>query len=611
MCGIAGTVGTRTDPPALARMAGAMVHRGPDGEGAWHDDRAGLAFRRLAIIDLHERSSQPLHLGPLHLVFNGEIYNYLELREELRSLDHTFHTEGDAEVLLHTWAQWGEGALDRVNGMFAFAVWDDSRARLTLATDPFAEKPLFFARAGAAGGLVFASDVRALRELDPALGAPDEQALRDFVALGTMPSLPSTAYAGVERLPGAHLARWEAGHLLIRRYWEPGWVEVPADTTEAAARLRELLTDSVRLRLRSDVPVGTSLSGGVDSSIIAALCAEVAPEGVRHAFTATFPGFERDEWAYAQEAARAARVARHHAVRPQAGELLEDLETLVAQQEEPFPSTSIYAQWRVMRAAREAGVVVLLDGQGADELFAGYPSSEGAALLAGGPRALGRALRSDPRGAALGALAALGTEHGPQALARRHRSGLASPYVVPAAGRAAASAVPPAPTWTPSGHPLRRELLRQAFRTILPNLLRFADRDSMAHSVEVRLPFLDRRVAEFALSLPPRLLVRDGERKALLRDAFRDVVPAAILDRRDKVGYETPEARWFGEPAARARFGELLLDRTSLSRGWYDRAALERDVREGWRDVAGLWRAVNAELWLRSLDGRPADRLAA
>ncbi|MDQ3768403.1 MAG: asparagine synthase (glutamine-hydrolyzing), partial [Actinomycetota bacterium] len=392
MCGIAGTVGTRPHPPALARMAGAMVHRGPDGEGAWHDERAGLAFRRLAIIDLHERSSQPMHLGALHLVFNGEIYNYVELREELRGLGHAFVTEGDGEVLLHAWAQWGEGALDRVNGMFAFAVWDEARGRLILATDPFAEKPLFFARTSG-GGLAFASDVRALRELDPELGRPDEQALRDFVALGTLPSLPATAYAGVSRLPGAHLGRWEAGRLELRRYWEPRRVAVPADPGEAAAHLRALLTDSVRLRLRSDVPVGTSLSGGLDSSIIAALCAQLAPDGVRHAFTATFPGFERDEWPYAQQAAGAARVACHHAVRPRAGELLDDLEALVADQEEPFPSTSIYAQWRVMRAAREAGVIVLLDGQGADELFAGYPASTGAALVAGGPRALGRGLR--------------------------------------------------------------------------------------------------------------------------------------------------------------------------------------------------------------------------
>jgi asparagine synthase (glutamine-hydrolysing) len=610
MCGIAGTVGSPgPDPRALRAMAGAMVHRGPDGEGTWHDDRAGLAFRRLAIIDLHERSSQPLHLGPLHLVFNGEIYNYVELREELRGAGHDFVTEGDGEVLLHAWAQWGEGALDRLNGMFALALWDDAHGRLTLATDPFAEKPLFHVRTAA--GLAFASDVRALRALDPALGAPDQTALGDFVAIGAMPALPATFFGSVSRLPGAHLATWQDGDLRVRRYWDPRRVAVPHSVDDAAAELRRRMTESVRLRLRSDVAVGTSLSGGVDSAVIAALVGDLAPEGARHAFTATFAGFERDEWGYAQEIAEAARVQRHHAVRPAGAELLDDLTLLVRDQEEPFPGTSIYAQWRVMRAAREAGVTVMLDGQGADELFAGYPMVFGEALAASGPRAVARALRRAPRSTAAELATALGTAYGPRALARWHRRrALASPY---AAGglveAAAARADPPPEIWPADGDLLRRQLLRQAFRTVLPDLLRFADRDSMAHSVEVRLPFLDRAVAEFAWSLPPRLLHADGVSKALLRHAFRGTVPDAVLDRRDKVGYETPQARWFGEPAARARVGEVLLDPSARGRGWYDPAALERDVRDGWRDVGAMWRALNAELWLRehTVGGPSAD----
>jgi asparagine synthase (glutamine-hydrolysing) len=607
MCGIAGMVGGRPpDPGVLGAMAAAMAHRGPDGQGVWHDDQAGLAFRRLAIIDLHERSSQPLHLGSLHLVFNGEIYNYIELRDELRGLGHEFVTEGDGEVLLHAWAQWDAGALDRVNGMFAFAIWDDARRRLTLATDPFAEKPLFYGTS-AAGQLVFGSDVRALRAADPSLGEPDLDALRSFVALGTLPALPATFYARVRRLPAAHVAHWQDGRLQARRYWEPAAVAVPDDRAAAAAQLRELLTDAVRLRLRSDVPVGTSLSGGVDSSLVAALCGRLGADVERHAFTASFAGFERDEWAYAQAAAAAAGVAHHHAVRPGRDELLGDLEALVAEQEEPFPTTSIYAQWRVMRAARGAGVVVMLDGQGADELFAGYPVSAGFAALAGGPRAIAEALRTG-RGQALhGIAAALGSGHAPRALARRHRRGLASAYV---AGDVAAAAVaatdPPAPSWTASGGPLRRELLRQSFETVLPHLLRFADRNSMAHSVEVRLPFLDRRVAEFALSLRARMLVSDGISKRVLRDAARDAVPAVVLDRRDKVGYETPEASWFGAPEVRRRLGEVLLDERARSRGWYATAALERDVAGGWRDVGAMWRALNAELWLAELSRRDA-----
>jgi asparagine synthase (glutamine-hydrolysing) len=347
-------------------MAAEMAHRGPDGQGVWSDQVAGLAFRRLAIIDLDERSNQPLHLGSLHLVFNGEIYNYIELRTQLRELGHAFHTEGDGEVLLHAWAQWGEGALDRFNGMFAFAIWDDSAALLTVATDPFAEKPLFFHLRSER--LSFASDVRALRASDPAIGVPDQRALRDYLAVAALPVLPATFFADVQRLPAAHLARFRAGSIELARYWSPAQIDVPSQAGEAAEQLGELLRDSVRLRLRSDVPVGTSLSGGVDSSAIVSCCARIAGDHRRHAFTAAFDGFARDEWRYASEVATAAGVEIHHAVRPTIDELLRDLERLVYDQEEPFGSTSIYAQWRVMAAAREAGIVVMLDGQGADEL---------------------------------------------------------------------------------------------------------------------------------------------------------------------------------------------------------------------------------------------------
>src|SRR5438067_379730 len=207
MCGIAGIITSGpVDVPALGRMADAMTTRGPDGEGIWYDDEAGFAFRRLAIIDLNERSNQPLHLGDLHLVFNGEIYNYIELREELRGLGRRFVTEGDGEVLLHAWAQWGKGALDRLNGMFAFAVWDAIQRSLTLAVDRFAEKPLFFAEEPER--LIFGSSVWALRAADPSLGTPDPIATGRFLALGKTPQLPDTFYADIRRLPPAHVAVW-------------------------------------------------------------------------------------------------------------------------------------------------------------------------------------------------------------------------------------------------------------------------------------------------------------------------------------------------------------------------------------------------------------------
>jgi asparagine synthase (glutamine-hydrolysing) len=600
VCGIAGIVGAgRPDIGALERMASAMVHRGPDGLGVWGDEELGFAFRRLAIIDLDERSNQPLHLGRLHLVFNGEIYNYLELHDELGDRGHRFVTEGDAEVLLHAWAEWDEGALDRLNGMFAFGIWDDERHRLTFAVDPFAEKPLLYC--SIAGRLLFASDVRALQAVDPAIGVADEDAIRAFVSLSTMPVLPRTFFSDIYRLPGAHLARWERGRLAVRRYWRPRMVAVPPDPALAAERLRELLNDSVRLRLRSDVPVGTSLSGGVDSSGIVGISSRQAGAHVRHAFTASFPGFERDEWCYAEEVARAADVTTHHRVCPTIDELFEDLELLVGDQQEPFVSTSIYAQWRVMRAAREAGVIVLLDGQGGDELFGGYAGIAGWALRSAGPRAALSALAED-RGVAGDLAIAYAVGRTPRALVRRHRMRYASPYVARGIAREAAGVNRLPPDWKHTGSPLRRELLVQAFRTSLPNLCRYGDRNSMAHSVEMRMPFLDRRVADFALSLPPSLVFKGGVTKRLLRDALRGVVPDAVLDRREKVGYETPERSWFNDPAARGRIAQVVLDPGARKSGRYDTAALERDFAAGsWSDVGALWRVVNVELWLRSI----------
>ena len=596
MCGIAGAVGgTPPDRATLARMAGAMAHRGPDGEAVWADGSAGLAFRRLAIIDLDARSDQPLHLGPWHLVFNGEIYDYREQRAELERAGHRFVTEGDGEVLLHAWAEWGEGALDRINGMFAFAIWHDERRELHLCADPFGEKPVYWCRDRER--LVFASDLRALREAVPALGAPDPAALGPFVALGRMPAVDRSFLAGVHRLPGAHRLRFAGGRVDIRRYWTPRPVDVPTAYPDAVARLRDLLEDSIRLRLRADVPVGTSLSGGVDSSAIVTLAARHARESARHAFTASFPGFERDEWSHAAEVAKAAGVVEHHRVVPTPGELAADLEALVRDQEEPFGSLSIYAQWRVYRAAREAGVTVLLDGQGGDELFGGYPGIGGWALRARGARPALRAVAAGgpERGEVL---RAVGSDLLPRAVARRHRRGLASPYATPDVVAAAVGLDPPEAPGADGGSPLRRELMRQSFHTSLPQLLRYADRDSMAHSREVRLPLLDRRIAEFAWSAPPAFLVGGGLRKRILRDAVADVVPPAILARRDKVGFEPPQARWLADPALFALATDALAE-PALD-GLVDRAAVAADARAArWRDPTALWRALNVALWLR------------
>jgi asparagine synthase (glutamine-hydrolysing) len=599
MCGIAGVAGGAPPERALLeRMAATMENRGPDGEGFWSDASAGLAFRRLAIIDLHERSNQPLHLGPLHLVVNGEVYNYRELRDELRTLGHEFETEGDGEVLLHSWAQWGEDALGRFNGMFAFAVWDEGEGKLTLATDPFGEKPLYYALAG--GRIVFGSEIKAILH-DPAVAAaPDDEAVALFLTRGAMPEIHRSFFRGVERLPAAHVLTWKAGKTEVRRYWTPRPVEHPDTYAGAVELLRELLLDSIRLRLRSDVPVGTSLSGGIDSSTVVALSAKLAGDHRRHAFTASFPGFARDEWHFAAEVADRAGVVEHHRVEPTPAALLDDLPQLVLDHEEPVGSLSIYAQWRVMAAAKEAGVTVLLDGQGGDELFAGYPTAVGFALRSVPRRQALREVAGTP--ARVAAVAqSLAIDFLPDPARRLYRRRSATAYAAPEVVAATAHRERPL-LRLGDGSPLGRELLAETFDTSLPSLLRYADRSSMAHSREVRLPFLDRRIAELALSLPASFLYCRGTTKRILRDAARGLVPDAILDRTDKVGFEPPQRTWLEEPALRAHVADVLLDPQARSRGLYDAGEIEADARAGsWRDSDGIWRAYNVEAWLRSL----------
>jgi asparagine synthase (glutamine-hydrolysing) len=609
MCGIGGVVGEpHVEPALLRRMAAAMAQRGPDGEGCWSGPDVGFAHRRLAIIDLDARSDQPMHLGDLHLTFNGEIYNYLELRADLEARGHRFRTQGDAEVLLHGWAEWGGGALDRFNGMFAFAIWDSRDRSLTLASDPFGEKPLFYWADGRR--LVFASDIRALLEHPAVPSTADEGTIAGFLARGGPRGEPArTFFAAVKRLPAAHVLHWRDGRTRLTRYWRPAAVEVPRDYPAAVARYRELLADSVRLRLRSDVPVGTSLSGGLDSSAIVALLGDLEGLRPRHAFTARFPGYERDEWPYAAAVALRARVAHHHAVVPSGGELLRDLDRFVADHQEPVGSCSVYAQWRVMQAARARGVTVLLDGQGNDEILGGYGDAPGFALRARGPRQLVAGLVREPA-QARPVIRATSADHLPMVLRLGYLRRGATPYATRDVAVTGARLAARPPVRRRGEDPFRRYLLREAFDTGLPVLLLYADRSSMAHSREVRLPFLDRRVAEYSLSLPPAFSYEAGRSKRILRDALTPSIPPAVARRRDKVGFEPPQKRWLEEPAVADRIAEVLLDASARRRGLYDAAPVEADHRRGrWRDPAGIWRAFNVELWLRNLeDARPARR---
>ena len=569
MCGIAGAVGRnkKIDHHLLKRMTDSVAHRGPDGEGFWIDskEQVGLGHRRLAIIDLSDAGRQPMAYsnGRYHLTFNGEIYNYVELRADLEARGHRFVSTSDTEVLLALFSEKKEKCLDELDGMFAFAIWDDKERRLFAARDRFGEKPFYYGLHE--GTFYFGSEMKALW----AAGVPRVTAdamIYNYLAEGFMydpRDLSRTFFDGISKLKAAHYFYISPDDLEAKqiRYWtlEEQVLDQEIPEVDAEERFRELFTESVKRRLRSDVPVGSSLSGGLDSSLVVCTIDRLNKEtSVRQAtFSARFPGFAKDEGEYMQAVIDRTNVEPHFVFPDEEG-LIENIEKLFHHQEEPFGSASIYAQYCVMRLAKEHGVIVLLDGQGADELLAGYhPYFDDYLdeLRRGRPQAW-RAERK--------AHAALyGGRKGNFDLKKAVAKSLPGPLRFTAKrlyrrwNRVSSSFLSEdfrqANANDSFGFPdkpgsLRESLRRHAEGGALEELLRYADRNSMAHSREVRLPFLSHHLAEFLFSLPSDLKIRNGVHKYIMRRAFRDVLPEKILGRTDKIGYEPPQRSWLSDP---------------------------------------------------------------
>lgn len=641
MCGIAGILG----PAAFAgagRLAAALLrrleHRGPDdhgwltlvgndvhlGRGQPDSDTADavLLHRRLSILDRSDAGWQPMGTpdGRHFLVFNGEIYNYLELRAELELLDHAFHSGSDTEVLLHALIEWGVRCLPRLVGMFAFAWLDVPRRNLLLARDFFGIKPLYYARPR--GSFAFASEIKALLELPGLHRGVNPPRLYEYLRFGRTDHGAETLFADIAQLPAAHylqvnLDRPGQAPAPVR-FWQAEIDErIDISFEEATRRLRDQFLDNIRLHLRSDVPVGAALSGGIDSSAIVAAMRAVEPRLDLHAFTyvAEDPTLSEERWA---EAAGDRAGAVLHRIRPRPEELLDDLDALIYHQEEPFGSTSIYAQHRVFRAAREQGIPVMLDGQGADEMLAGYRSYLAARLAS-----LVRRGRLIEAGRFLRRAAKVPGSGGMHRLLLQSAGLLCPPACKALAYQCFGQDLFPAwmnARWfherdaraLPGARLRGRDLLRAQLHhtvaeTSLPMLLRYEDRNSMAYSVESRVPFLTPALVTFALRLPEEYLIApDGTSKSVFRAAMRGLVPDAVLDRKDKIGFQTPEKRWLSEMG-----------------GWVDQtlgnAAEERvpalsaaGMREEWRQVRDgkrpfdfrIWRWVNVVRWAEQFDVR-------
>ena len=608
MCGIAGIVDLEesVDSSLLEKLGQSLAHRGPDGQRVFVTPNrdCGLVHRRLAILDPHARSDQPFTSGDgrFTIVFNGEIFNFLELRAELTELGHKFLTESDTEVLVQSYMAWGPQMLDRLNGMWAFAIHDNTDNSLFLARDRFGVKPLLYALRGRK--FAFASEVRCLLEIDWV-----ERALNMLVARRLLFDPMSvegsefTLHQGIRRLPGGHFAILRDGELRTTRWWTtsehfPG--VAPSSLEDAAERFRELFIDAVRLRMRSDVPIATCLSGGFDSTAVISTMNLVdsrmgmhARESTdwRHAFVATFPGHDNDESEMAKLAASYAGAAPHvlDLGRDDGRELLEHVLDALDDVYISLPT----APYRIYQAVRQAGLTVTLDGHGADEMIGGYrQGGQLASFLrsnAIGDKAGGAWNGKLTDVAKLLALRAGGDFH-------LRDCALAPPERLPIV-----SYRDPLPSYYSN---FDRRLYAMYHASVLPTILRNFDRLSMAHGVEVRMPFMDWRLATFALALPDSMKANAHLTKLVAREAMAGIIPEPIRTSPRKVGFNSQMPAWLngtlGDWALHLLEGtnpafDALVDRSSLRQ----RVATLTTARAwDWRSVGRLWPYINLKWYL-------------
>ncbi len=647
MCGIAGLYDRdgRADLGRLHQMSRLLRHRGPDDEGLVLIDAqrggalplggpdttaevysspyryapghsgppaearfdVGLVHRRLSILDLSPGGHQPMcdAEGSCWITYNGEIYNHVELRDALAALGERFVSTSDTEVILAAYRRFGRECLSRLNGMFAFALWDARRRELFCARDRFGVKPFYYQFDG--GHFAFASEPKALVLTQPRRIVARPEAVRDLLALDWVDHEIHTFFDGLWQLPAGHaLVAGEKG-LAVRRWWtlDPAR-RATGEPAQWAREFEQLFTDAVRLRLRADVAVGSCLSGGLDSTAVVTTAARLGARPL-HAFSCAYEeGPAYDERPYVRAAVEASGAVSHLVV-PDGSDFWAVFDRLAGQQDEPTAGPGLYSQWKVMELAHQAGLKVLLDGQGGDETLGGYF------------RYLPMVLRDRLAAADLpgflvrfGAVAArLGAAHtlaltlepwlpGGLIAPLRRRFGQGKDRVLTERLRKLDAPAPPRPPREFASALLRQ----QAFDTLqrlLPSLLRYEDRNSMAYSIETRLPFLDYRLVEFVFSLPDDQRLEGVRTKAILRRSLADRIPRRVLERQDKMGFETPIDVWL-----RGRFAPEVRRRL-LSHGplheWLEPAALasELDAYLAGRRGIGLqvWRWLSLEAWLR------------
>ena len=620
MCGILGWVaeGAQSHAESFSNALNTLVHRGPDDRGVFNGQGVLLGHRRLSIIDLSRGGHQPMRdfASGAVIVFNGEIYNYLELRSQLQHQGHSFLTESDTEVLLHAYLEWGPAALNKLNGMWGLAIWQPGQRKLFIARDRFGIKPFYFTYMHA--GFAFASEPKALLALFPELRQPDDIAVYKFLAEGLLYTEGSSFYQDIHTLPPGHYGEYaaETGQFKATRYWDYPEASVPSahNSRDAAQEFSSLFADAVKLRMRSDVPVGVTVSGGLDSTAVLVAAMHETP-GKRVCFTSVYGGNERGEVPWAKLATAPYGILPVEVEAPKEA-WLETLEQVAWHMDGPGYSPAVYPLWHLMREARKQGVLVLLEGQGADESLGGYPQYAVIAFLsmlkysasvAEWKRTLHAWTRLcatfTPRWAMLWLL----RESFPGLIAsNRRRAGaymtLADDFKATVEEQLVETD-PAHVTGSSLGYePVTRRLLQDHSRNILPGLLHYGDAISMAHGVESRLPFMDFRLVEWMFSNGDTVKIHEGQTKWVLREYLRHVGQSRIAERKDKQGYPTPIERWLSENNG-AVVRELLLAPDRKIMRFCDARRIEKLLN---RHLAGhpgagnhLYRLVSTELWLR------------
>lgn len=655
MCGIAGIYNLNNEPVStelLKRMIDIMMHRGPDDKGAvllgskveatrpvvvetvgvpftiHHSPYdIGLGHCRLAVIDLSEIGHQPMcnENGTIWITYNGEIYNYIELGQDLKSKGHIFRSKTDTEVIIHAYEEWGVECIQKFNGMWAFAIWDDRKKRLFCARDRMGIKPFYYYFDKER--FLFASEIKALLVNAFIERRPNDQIIWDYLVNEYVDHTEDTFFSDIKQLLPAHYLLIENKDLSIYRYWDLDPNKTLSDITdsEAAKQFYELFEESIRLHLQSDVPLGTCLSGGLDSSSIVCMVnrflytnglASKELIGQRQkTFSSCFEDKRFDERDFIQKVVKQTKVDAKY-VFPDGTDLLDSMDTMIWHQDEPFPSVRLLAQWQVMKLAKENGITVLLDGQGGDELLAGYhfffqPYFE-YLLKTFKLNSLVKEIRfysnlyKRPKIPIFKDLLRFVIPDTILKLRKYILNKMENDKNICSWINKDFSEQYKNKTSSSSSllkDPFKLCIYKYLTKYRLPSLLRYEDRNSMAFSLEARVPFLDYRLVEFTFSLPNIQIVRNGMTKFVLRNAMRNLIPEMIRNRTDKMGFVVPEDYWL-QKLNKKQMLDIFTSRNFLQRGYFNHSQLLKHYELYCSGQEGLnaslvWRWVNLELWFR------------